>query len=172
MVFRRRMSRLSPINRTKHVIDSSGGSTNVASVTVLYTGTERRSATPFTPGEVVLGSTVNAVYLSFYVIGSTGAPLDGPIDWYIAKARVGQDPTTDFPDPGATGPSNIRSQIFHEEKGLSGSGDGTPMVFKGVIAIPKAQRRIRVGDQLFIKLIATGTDVNNFCIKCIFNEFQ
>ncbi len=168
MVFRRS---LSPINRTKHVVDSSGASTSVSSVSVVARGVERRSAAPFDPVECILGSSVNAFFVSFFVIGSTGAPLSGPIDWYFAKARVGQDPNTDFPDPGQTGPSEIRNQIYHEEKGLSGSGDGTPMVFKAVIAVPKGQRRIRASDQFFFKLKANGSDTNNFCIKVIYNEF-
>ncbi len=171
MVFRRRMSRLQPINRTKHVVDFQGGLTSVAGVapvaTVVDTPTD-----PFKPGDIVLGSTVNAFFISYFIIGDTGAPLSGPLDWYLAIARAGQDPNTDFPDPGLTGVSNVRNQIIHEEKGLSGSGDGTPMVFKGVIVVPKIYRRSRSGDQWFIKSKSNSTDTPTFCQKIIFNEFK
>ncbi len=163
---------MDPINRTKHVVDSFGavvgGSpsrNDIASAVV-------NRADPFNPVEVVLGSTVNAVFISIFVIDDSATGLSGPIDWYIAKSRTSQNPTTNFPDPGATGVSLVRNQIFHEEKGLSGSQDGTPMVFKGVIALPKSMRRFREGDVLFIKVGCNTGDTCNFCIKAIYNEFR
>ncbi len=170
MVFRR--NRLgSIIQSVKHVVDSSGAFTATAGNIPLSKTVVARSV-PFDPVEIVLGETVNAMFISLYAIGSTGAPLSGPIDWYIAKARSDQDIVSDFPNPGQTGISALRSQILHEEKGLSGSGDGTPMVFKGVIVIPRGMRRTREGDQFFIKIIASGADSNNFCIKAIYKSFS
>ncbi len=172
MVFRRRFRSMSPINRVKHVVDSSGAVVGGTSSRNDIVTTAVVRPDPYNPSFSVLGSTINAIFLSIFVIGSTGAPLSGPIDWYIAKSRSGQNPTTNFPEPGNTGVSEVRSQIFHEEKGLSGSGDGTPMVFKGVIAIPKHMRRVREGDVIFVKISATTGDTNNFCIKAIYNEFS
>ncbi len=162
---------MNPIQSVKHVVDSSGALTNTASVTTLLK-TVPVTSTTFDPIEVQTGEKVNGLFLSFYAIGSTGAPLAGPIDWYIAKSHTGQFPVSIFPDPGATGLSTVRNQIFHEEKGLSGSGDGTPMVFKGVIAIPRGMRRMRQDDNIFIKAIVTGSDVVNFCIKAIYKSYS
>ncbi len=171
MVFRRRSQGIRPVNRIKHVVDSSGGLTSTSSVNALA-DTVTVLTDPFNPVEVELGSTINGMFISIYVIGSTGAPLEGPIDWYIGKGRASQTALNQFPDPGVTGTFDIRNQIFHEEKGLSGSGDGTPMVFKGVIAIPKGMRRMRSGDSIFIKIKCTGADVCNFCIKAIYNSYK
>ncbi len=160
-----------PVNRIKHVVDLSGGLSSTSAAPSFAATVDAPSAV-FNPSEVNLGSTINAFFLSYFVIGDTGAPVSGPVDWYIAKARAGQNTVADFPDPGETGVSNVRNQIIHEEKGLPGSGDGTPMVFKGVIAIPKGMRRFRSGDVLFIKQKANSTDTPNFCAKFIYNEFR
>ncbi len=167
MGFRRSIQ---PVNRVKHVVDVSGGLTSTTS-TVDFAVVVAQRSIPMGANECLLASTINGLFLSIYIIGSTGAPLSGPLDWYIHKRRAGQA-SASFPVPGNTGVSDLRNQIFHEEKGLSGSGDGTPMVFKGVIAIPKGMRRMRQGDILSIKLVATGADTPNFCIKAIYNEYS
>ncbi len=171
MGFRRRNRMGTQIHSLKHVIDVQGSLVSTASVVPLADAVVTR-ASVFNPTEIEVGETVNAIYLTFYIIGSTGAPLSGPIDWFIAKLRSGQSTTVDFPVPGQTGASSVRNQIFHEEKGLSGSGDGTPMVFKGLIVIPRGMRRFREGDQIFIKAKANGADENSFCIKAIYKSFS
>ncbi len=158
------------IHSFKHVIDTSGGLTSTKSIVSLALGVEVKTVD--SPNQVLVGETINGIYLSIFIIGSTGAPLEGPLDWYIAKARAGQNQNTSFPDPGNTGISDVRNQIIHEEKGLSGSGDGTPMVFKGVIAIPKGMRRMREGDEIIVQLKATGADAPNFCVKAIYKSFS
>ncbi len=174
MAFRRRSSRLGlKINRLKHVVDVEGAlSGGVNSISTIANAVNERGAS-FNPSQVLVGSTINAFYITLFVIGATGAPLNGAIQWYIAKQRIGQNNITDFPDPDNVGVSDIRNQIFHQEKGLAGSGDGTAMVFKGVIVVPKIYRRQRAGDQFFIKL--NSNDVGNdaqFCIQVHYNEFN
>ncbi len=165
--------RLSPINSTKHVVDVSGQLASAATSISTFAATVDQPSTPFNPSEVNLGAHVYGFFITLFVIGSTGAPLNGPIDWYIAKARTGQNITTDFPEPGATGVSALRNQIIHEEKGLAGSGDGTAMAFKGVVKVPKAYQRCRSGDTWFIKLkSADGTNNAEFCIKIIHKSFR
>ncbi len=163
------------IHSIKHVVDTSGALSGAGvSTSVLAKVVDARS-TPFDPSECVVSETVNGFFISIFVIGATGAPLNGPIDWYIAKARSSQAPPPggDFPTPGATGGSDLRNQIFHEEKGLAGSGDGTPMVFKGVIVVPRSMRRMRSGDQFFVSL--RSADITNdatFCVKGIYKSFS
>ncbi len=172
MPFRRRMSALRPVNRTKNVIDVSGQLAGGAVSVIPVAITVEVPTSPFKPGDLMLGSHVNGMFLSIFVIGATGAPLNGSIDWYIYKLRQGQS-NADFPDPGNTGVSALRNQIFHEEKGLAGSGDGTPMVFKGVVAIPKGMRRMRSGDQIVIKLKSTDATNNaEFCVKSIYSNYM
>ncbi len=160
-----------PINSIKHVIDVEGvlvaGSDSTSDILVAVD----QPTTPFKPGDVMFGSHVSSVFLSIFVIGATGTGIDGSINWYIAKQRDGQLAGA-FPTPGNTGVSSVRNQIFHEEKGLSGSADGTPMVFKGVVLIPKTFQRIRQGDQMFIRIRINGTADATFCIKAIYKSYQ
>ncbi len=76
------------------------------------------------------------------------------------------------PDPANAGISKVRNQIIHMEKGLAGSGDGTPMAFKGVIAIPRGMRRMREGDQWNIVLNSKdATNDATFCLKAIYKSW-
>ncbi len=169
MPFRRGRS-LNPINSIKHVIDTEGALSGVAnSVNTIVNAVPNVGAT-FVPGDVRVGATVNGFFLSIFVIGATGAPLNGSINWYICKIGTGQ--LNSLPNPGNTGLSAIRNQIFHEEKGLAGSGDGTPMAFKGVVAVPRGMRRMREGDQFVIVINSQdGTNDATFCLKAIYKSY-
>ncbi len=171
--FGRRMSSIRPVNRTKQIVDAEGALTGAATSRTPIGITVEVPTSPYKPGDLMVGSTVNGIFLSLFIIGATGAPLVGSLNWYIAKIRAGQDPVTDLPLPGSTGVSEIRNQIFHEEKGLAGSGDGTPMAFKGVIAVPKGMRRMRSGDQFIVAIRSLDATVDaTFCLKAIYNSYH
>ncbi len=168
MVFRRRSSKV-PVNSIKHIIDAEGAWTESLSQTPIATAVSVADAV-FKPVEVTFGRTINAFFLSIFAIGLTGAPVNATINWYLMKKHQGQ--TSSIPPAGATGNNNLRNQIIHEEKGLSGSGDGTPMVFKGVVVVPRGMRRMREGDEWFIGA-QTSVAANDvfFCIKAIYKSF-
>ncbi len=167
-----RRSRMASRQRLKHVIDSEGGLTSTPSVTTLANVVNSLDSASIVPTENVIGSLVNGIYLSLFIIGGTGAPVGGNQSWYIAKSRTGQTAVADFPDPDAVGNSQLRNQIFHQEKGLVGSGDGTAMAFKGVIVVPKGMRRMRLGDQFFVKIKNNGADDVQFCLQAHYNSYS
>ncbi len=126
---------------------------------------------PFNPVEMLTGETINAFYLSIFIIGATGAPVTRAQDWYLIKQRSGQAAV--LPQPGQTGTSNVRNQIIHEEKGLVGSGDGTAMAFQGVIRIPRGMRRTRDGDIWSLQLVNNDpTSDATFCVKAIYKSYS
>ncbi len=168
MPFRRGRSR-GVVQSTKHIVDTEGALTNVTSQNVIATSVPAYSD-PFTPTSVKFGEKIFGFFLSIFIIGATGAPVGGSQNWYIMKIHGGQ--TGDRPTPGQTGTSLLRNQIIHEEKGLAGSGDGTAMVFKGVIKVPRGMQRMREGDEWSIGLINNGTDGAQFCIKAIYKSFS
>ncbi len=165
-----RGSRLgSIINSVKHVVDTEGGVTEVNSRSVIANTVTVKSAS-FDPTEVGIGDKINAFFLSIFIIGTTGAPVTGSINWYIIKLHTAQ---TGPPNAGNTGPSTLRNQIFHEEKGLAGSGDGTPMAFKGVIVVPKGMRRMRQGDSFEVVIrLNDASQSAGFCLKAIYKSFS
>ncbi len=169
MPFRRGYAKR-PVNSIKHILDSSGALSGGAASTNTIANAVPNVGTTFVPGDIRVGATINGFFLSIFVIGATGSPLNGPIDWFLMKFHTGQAGAT--PVPGNTGISPVRNQIIHEEKGLAGSGDGTAMAFKGVVAIPKGMRRMREGDEW--KIILSSADATNdatFCVKAIYKSY-
>ncbi len=170
--FRRRGSSLGTIiDSKKHIIDIesvlvSAGTT----VTIPFVTVTASQSDPFVAGEVPYGSRINGFFISFFALGATGSAIGGSVNWYIIKTHQGQ---TSLPNPGATGISNLRNQIVHEEKGLAGSGDGTPMAFKGVVVVPKSMRRLREGDGwlLIARLDPKAVTNADICFKAIYKAF-
>ncbi len=160
---------LSPINSVKHIIDSEGDLSGAnTSFNILAVGKPNVDASTFVPGDIRTGSKINAFFISVFMIGATGTGTTGSLNWFLQKTRPGQSAST----PGNTGISAIRSQIIHEEKGLSGSVDGTPMAFKGVIVIPKGMRRMGEEDQWILALRSTdAVNDTHFCVKAIYKSF-
>ncbi len=157
------------MNSIKHVVDVegalSGGGVSANNVVVAVPNVD---TTTFKPGDVRVGSKVNGLFVSIFIIGSGGQGLSGSLNWLIIKLHEGQT----APTPGQTGISKVRNQIFHEEKGLAGSADGTPMAFKGVIAVPRGMRRMREGDVIQIRLVnSDAVNDANFCIKTIYKSW-
>ncbi len=180
MVFRRGMA-LRPINSVKNIREGSsilaaGINTQVSD---LILGVE--SSTLAGSNSVERGSKVNGFYFSFFAISEGGeianeVPL---VDWYIIKDNAGALSTLGFvadglPTPGATGVHENKRMIIHTEKGLTGGGEislaGVPMIFKGVIGIPRGMRTIRQGDKL--KLIARANFATKICFQAIYKWYK
>ncbi len=125
--------------------------------------------------------TINGIFISVFFITEGGemaneVPL---VDWYIIKDPGGNMGATGFsanglPTPGATGANENKRYIMHTEKGLSGGGNasltGVPMVFKGVIVIPKGFRRMNSGDQ--ISIVARANFATKFCVQSIYKWYR
>jgi len=101
-----------------------------------------------------------------FVLGAGGAD-SGLVDWFLIKRPAS---SLAPPAPGATGVSPFRKFIIHEEKGIAATQDGTPMVFKGVIRIPKVYQRVGALDELEIHL--ESQFAAQFCIKCIYKSYR
>ncbi len=177
MPFRRN---LQVINRRKNVVDQSGilvASTNTVLDNII-TGVDQADLASV--DEVTTGSRVNGVYLSFFAIAEGGelaaeVPL---VDWYVIKDSGGAFGTTfdatHLPTPGSTGSHVNKRWIIHEEKGLAGGGNaslsGVPMIFKGVLGIPKHMRRIAVGDRF--RFVARSNFNTKECTKFVYKWYS
>ncbi len=160
---------LHPVKSTKKVVDTEGSLADASdSVSVFMVG--EGSVPTAGVANVPNGARINGIFVSVFLLGDSGSGAVGSLNWYIACRRQAQSAVTDFPSPGATGDSPVRNQIIHEEKGLAGSLDGTPMVFKGVIAIPRQYRRVREGDNWFLKV--KGLTGYQFCFKTVYKYYE
>ncbi len=170
----------SPINSRKNVFDISS---------VIAASTNAVVANPVDTVENALLSDVNGVtrgckiysiYMSLFFISEGGelaaeVPL---VDWYVIKDNGSTMQTAGFvvtglPTPGTTGLHENKRFILHHEKGLAGGGDvsltGLPMIFKGVIKIPKGMQTFRSGDRILI--IARANFASKFCLQAIYKWF-
>ncbi len=129
--------------------------------------------------EVSVGSKVSSIYFSIYVFAEGGevaneVPLT---DFYFIK--VPGNIWTTFtaallPTPGSTGVHLNKRHILHEEKGLAGGGDasltGVPMVFKGVIRIPRGRQRMGQNDTF--KVCIRTNFASKVCMKAIYKYYS
>ncbi len=180
MVFRRRSNQLRPINSVKHIVEAS---TIIAAITDtvvlrLVAGVDTYSLAD--ADGVPTGSRVNSFFLSTFAYTEGGevaneVPL---VDWYIIHNPSNRFGTTfdaaNLPTPGATGIHKNKRFIIHTEKGLSGGGDaslaGVPMVFKGVIGIPKKMRRIGEDDEFLVCYRANFA--TKVCAQAIYKHYS
>ncbi len=179
MVFRRFQSGKRPIRSVKHIVDTSSIVAAVTNTILIrpVAGVDAYSLAD--ENGVPTGATVNSIFLIIYIY-SEGGEVSNEVpltDWYIIKNPGNTFGTTfgaqNLPTPGATGSHINKRFIFHEEKGLAGGGDasltGIPMVFKGVILIPRGMRRIAEQDEI---LIAIRTNfASKVCAKAIYKHY-
>ncbi len=168
MPFRRSRMSLRPINSFKHVVDSSGALAPAAESVTPICQEDPGGRSTTVPVNVAIGSKVSSLFLSIFVLGTSGSD-SGLVDWYIWKNPRGSIPGGSRPIPGNTGLANTRNYIMHEEKGLAATQDGTPMVFKGVIKIPRHFQRIAQGDIFEVVILAPVA--KDFCIKAIYKNY-
>lgn len=173
-------SGLRPINSRKNIAEISGilAATTDSVLDNIILGVDQADLA--VNEEVTTGSTVNGFFFSCFFIAEGGevaneVPL---VDWYIIKDPGGTFGTTfdatHLPTPGATGTHQNKRFIIHTEKGLAGGGDastaGVPMIFKGVIVIPKGMRRIAVNDRF--RFVARANFATKFCVQAIYKWYS
>ncbi len=168
--YRTRMA-LRPINRIKHVVDSSA--TLLVAAGQLNTPVVSATDTPTladTDG-VQTGSKVNGIYLKVEVACLT-TEAGGISNCYL---QVMKNPGGNIVIPTASavgGNDNKRFVIHQEMVMLQNATLGNPRVlFNGVIAIPKGYRRFGPNDQLYVSIISPIVDIM-LCIQCHYKEFR
>ncbi len=181
MPFHRRMSnRLRPIDSVKHITEISG---------ILAAGTNTVVHNPIDAVDtytlsdsngVPIGSKVFSFYFSifFYTEGGEVANEVPLVDWYIIKSPGGAWASTfdadNLPTPGSQGVHKNKRWVIHTEKGLAGGGDaslsGVPMIFKGVIRIPKHMQRTASDDTFLV--CARANFATKFCVQTVYKHYK
>ncbi len=172
---------VAPIVSIKNVFDASNVLVAGANTTIAQFADAVDSATLADPNGVEKGSKIYSFFLTIYIYSEGGelateVPL---VDWYVCKdpgtlmQTIGFS-ATGFPTPGATGTHLNKRFIFHEEKGLAGGGDaslsGVPMVFKGVLKVPKGYQTMRIGDRLTLNI--RSNFAAKVCTKVIYKWYK
>ncbi len=162
------------------MVDNSGIIAAVTNTSIHITATGTRNAILATANEVDTGSKISSVFMEIFFFSEGGeisneVPL---VDWYVIKDPGNAWGTTfdanNLPTPGATGVHINKRHILHEEKGLTGGGDaslaGIPMVFKGVIRIPRGRQRW--GENDVLRVCARSNFASKFCIKSVYKWYK
>jgi len=163
---------LRPINRIKHVVDSSGtlsagtaGGTTVA----LATDTPTLAAT----SSVETGCKINGFYIRSEVASNEAISLGAiPNVYFILWKNPGGNITD--PVPNAIGSNDNKRFVVHQEMTMienKGQGSNSRTVFNGVIAVPKGMRRMGPNDQWQILVLCPALDTAQ-CIQVHYKEFR
>ncbi len=157
-----------PIDRIKHVTDKQQGVTFGTTDDTNIINTVDAPVLSST-NQVVTGSVVNGIFISLECYAVTAGALAN-VYFIIAKNPGGN---LTLPAPNLVGASDNKRFVFHQEMiMLEQSVNGNPRtLFKGVIAIPKAYRRMGPNDLITIRVLAPGVDIN-YCLQTHYKEFR
>ncbi len=171
MVRYRRAMAMRPVNRIKHVVDSSG---TLAKATALAEPIADTVDAPVLANvqEVQTGSTINGIYIKV-LVASNEAQVTGAIPnvyMYILK-NPGNNLV--LPAANAVGASDNKRFVIHQEMNMiDNKVSGQPTVlFNGVIAIPKGYRRFGPDDRLTIVFLSPAINIT-FCYQAHYKEFK
>ncbi len=163
---------LRPINRIKHVVDSS--STIAAATTsfvtlALATDTPTLAAT----ANVETGSKINGFYIRMEVASNEAIDLGAIPNFYMYVFKnVGGNLTR--PTPNAVGANDNKRFVIHQEMTMienKGQGSNARTVFNGVVVCPKGMRRMAPNDTWQLVFLSPALDIA-VCVQCHYKEFR
>ncbi len=165
--FRRGMS---PVNRIKHVVDSSA---TLTAGTQLDTPIITADDAPVLANraEVLTGSVVNAIYLRVEVASNETDAGAIPNAYMLLMKNPGGNLT--IPVPNAVGSNDNKRFVIHQEMVMLNNlaGGNSRTLFNGVVVIPKGYRRFAPNDTLVLSIFSTAVNLT-LCFQVHFKEFR
>ncbi len=168
----RRAMAMRPINRIKHVIDSSATiGAGVQSNFVLADTTD--TPTLGVTASVETGSKINGIYIRLEAASNEAIDLGAIPNFYM---YVWKNPGTNLTAPAANsvGSNDNKRFILHQEMTMienKGQGSNPRTIFNGVIVIPKGMRRMGPDDRLDLQVLCPALDTA-VCIQAHYKEFR
>ncbi len=169
--YRRKMAML-PVNRIKHVVDSSGTLAAGATINnILVSAVDAPVIT--STAQVITASKVFGIYLKVEVASNDDAVIGAIPNVYLT---VSKNPANQIvlPAPNAVGASINKRFIIHQEMIMienTGKGGLPRVIFNGVIALPKGYQRMGPSDRVNVSLLSPQLDIA-FCLQCHYKEFR
>ncbi len=167
----RRMA-LRPINRIKHVVDSSAtvaaGSPGLFTVAIA-TDTPTLGGT----NSVETGSKINGVYMRVEVASNEAISLGAiPNVYFMLIKNPGGNIT--LPAANVVGSNDNKRFVIHQEMMMienKGQGSNARTLFNGVIVIPKGMRRMAPNDVWTLAVLCPALDTAQ-CVQFHYKEFR
>ncbi len=161
-----------PINRTKHVVDSSAAVAAAATNSVVIAITVDTTQLSDTNG-VKVGSKINGFYIRFEVASNEAIDLGAvPNFYFYLWKNPGGNVNT--PVPNSVGTSDNKRFVVHQEMTMienKGQGSNARTVFNGVIAVPKGMRRMAPNDEWSIVTLSPALNTVQ-CLQVHYKEFN
>ncbi len=167
----RKMMAMRPVQRIKHVIDSSA---TITAAVQLKTNLVKAVDAPTIAGrnEVITGSKVYGVYLKVVVASNQVTEAGAIPNVYLIVWKNPSNVIT-APAPASVGNDDTKKFVIHQEMSMiQNQVSGNPTVlFNGVIKIPKGYQRFGPNDRLDIEFVCPQIDVS-FCVQAHYKEFR
>ncbi len=167
-----RFSRMRPIHRIKHVVDSQAAiPVNTKTTITLISASDTPDLASVT--QVETGATVSAIFLSVEAVASESSTTATPNIYVIIYKNPGANLV--IPNGNIIGSSDNKRFVIHQEMVMINAVDGgSPRnLFKGVIKIPRGYQRFGPGDILQLQYFIPSTGVAvNACLQCHYKEFR
>ncbi len=169
--YRRQMA-MRPIDRIKHVVDSSATS-GAAGVFTINLALAKDAPVLANTTEVKTGSTINGIYIKIEVASNEAQDVGAiPNAYLIVFKNPGGNLT--MPSPNAVGSSDNKRFIIHQEMVMienTGKGGNARILFNGVVAIPKGYRRMGPNDIIGVGILSPALDMA-VCLQAHYKEFR
>ncbi len=163
---------LRPINRIKHVVDSS------ATVAQASAGVFTLALATDTPvlantADVETGSKINGFYIRFEVASNEAVDLGAIPNFYFFVWKSSGGNLT-APVANAVGANDNKRFVIHQEMTMienKGQGSNARTVFNGVVVVPKGMRRMGPNDLWEVRTLCPALATAQ-CIQTHYKEFR
>ncbi len=169
--YRSRMQ-MRPINRIKHVVDSSG-TVAAAAVNVVTIVTSSDTPTLGSTTTCETGSKINGFYIRVEVASNEAIDLGAIPNIYMI---IGKSPGGNIalPAPNAVGANDNKRFVIHQEMSMienKGQGSNARTLFNGVVVVPKGMRRNGPNDLWQIQILCPALATVQ-CFQIHYKEFR
>lgn len=169
--FRRTMA-LRPVNRIKHVVDTSATVAAAAGFTFNIAIATDVPTLANTTG-VETGCKINGFYIRFEVASNEAIDLGAIPNFYFFLAKNPGGNVT-MPAANAVGGNDNKRFVVHQEMTMienKGQGSNARTVFNGVIVVPKGMRRMAPNDVWAIATLCPALATAQ-CVQVHYKEFR
>ncbi len=163
---------LRPINRIKHVVDSSATvAENTTNNFIIADATD--TPTLGATGSVETGAKINGFYIRLEIASNEAIDLGAIPNVYMYVAKNPGNNLT-LPAPNNVGSNDNKRFVVHQEMSMienKGQGSNARTLFNGVVVVPKGMRRMGPDDQWLVRVICPALATAQ-CIQCHYKEFR
>ncbi len=171
MVRYRKAMAMRPVNRIKHVVDSSATVTAGSQLVIPIADTVDAPVLANT-SDVETGSTINGIYLKVEIASNEAQDVGAIPNVYMYVIKNPGNNLT-LPIANAVGANDNKRFVIHQEMVMIDNklGGNPRVLFNGVIAIPKGYRRFGPDDRLTLVILAPALNIAA-CMQCHYKEFR